>query len=335
MNPLPFSTLDTISSQNTFEDAVHYTLTYQYDNNSVFRAYCDLINRPPSAVTSIGNLPFLPISLFKSRRILTQEKEIEMVFRSSQTTAQAPAQHFISDLSLYQNSFRSAFKRQYGSPKDWVILALLPSYLERNDASLVYMVSDLIRQSRRTESGFYLDNFQALSDQIKQLEAQQQPTLLIGVSFALLDFATAFPQTLHYTTVMETGGMKGRKKEMVRSELHAVLKDNLGCRNIHSEYGMTELLSQAYAQFAGEFVPPPWMQVVIRDPSDPFSTLPNGQTGGLNIIDLANQNSCAFIATQDLGKQSETGNFDVLGRFDTAEIRGCNLMAGAATHHAE
>lgn len=335
MNPLPFSSLDRIASQTAFEDAVYQTLVYQYEHNKVYRAYCDLINCPPSAVTSIETLPYLPISLFKTRQIVTDKKEIEIVFRSSQTTSNIPAQHFVSDLSLYKGSFRSAFKRQYGSPNEWAILALLPTYFERNDASLVYMVSDLIQQSQRLESGFYLDNFEALSSQIQQLEAQQQPTLLIGVSFALLDFAAAYPQSLQYTIVMETGGMKGRKKEMVRHELHTVLKGSLGCESIHSEYGMTELLSQAYAQEAGIFDPPPWMQVLIRDPSDPFSVVPHGQTGGINIIDLANQNSCAFIATQDLGKRNASGCFEVLGRFDAAEIRGCNLMAGATTPHVK
>lgn len=331
MKPLSFSTLNSISTQIAFEDAVQQTLRYQYEHNTVYRAYCDLINRPPTAVSSLESLPFLPITLFQSHRVVTSDNEIETTFRSSQTTGGSPAQHFISDLSLYQDSYKATFNKFYGAPKDWVILALLPSYLERNDASLVYMVSDLIQQTQRADSGFYLDDFEALSDQIHLLEAQKQPTLLIGVSFALLDFATAFPQSLQYTIVMETGGMKGRKKEMVRDELHAFLKENLGCTTIHSEYGMTELLSQAYAQEAGNFVPPPWMHILVRDPSDPFSLVPNGQTGGLNIIDLANQNSCAFIATQDLGKRNDLGHFDVLGRFDTAEIRGCNLMAGTAT----
>lgn len=331
MDALPFSTLANIKTQYDFEEAALHTFARQYAFNPVYRAYCDLINCPPSSVSSIETIPFLPLSLFKTRRIVTQEKAIECIFRSSGTTDGSPSQHYITDLGLYEASFRTAFHFHYGAPKDWVILALLPSYLERKDASLVYMVADLIQQTKRKESGFYLTDFDALSQQLQKLEAQGQQTLLIGVSFALLDFAAAHPQNLHHTVVMETGGMKGRRKELIRNELHRIIKDQLGCQAVHSEYGMTELLSQAYAKEKGVFVPPSWMKVLVRDPTDPFSYLSSQQTGGLNIIDLANQNSCSFVSTQDMGKRYIDGSFEVLGRFDAAEVRGCNLMIGATT----
>ena len=330
MKGLDFSQLQSIASPKDFETAAFETFAFQYENNPVYRAYCDLINRPPGIIATTADLPFLPISLFKTHRILCDDKTVVDTFRSSGTTGQTPSQHFISDLSLYENSYMTHFQTLYGSPKEWVILALLPSYLERNDSSLVAMVEGLIRSSEQPESGFYLDDFDALSAQLQQLESRSQKTLLIGVSFALLDFAAHYPQSLKHTVIMETGGTKGRKKELVRSELHQTLSRALGVASIHSEYGMTELLSQAYAKKEGQFVSPPWMKVFIRDTTDPFATVGWGQTGGINIIDLANQNSCAFIATQDLGKKINEDLFEVLGRFDSAEIRGCNLMAGPA-----
>ena len=330
MKKLSPSDLQAIDNPIAFEKAALHTFRNQYDHCAPYRAYCDLINQNPSTVHSVAELPFLPISLFTQRKIITGNPAIQTVFRSSGTTGQKPAQHHISDLTLYEWSFRKTFEECYGAVDDYVILALLPSYLERQDASLVYMVSDLIARSNKKESGFYLDEFEGLSQKLKKLEAQNQKTLLIGVSFALMDFCTRYPQQLQQTQVMETGGMKGRKKEWVRSELHAYLEKGFGCSSIHSEYGMTELLSQAYAKKKGLFFCPAWMQVEIRDSTDPFQILPEGQTGGLNIIDLANQNSCAFLATQDLGRKYSNGGFEVLGRFDAAEIRGCNLMVGAA-----
>lgn len=330
MQALTTADLQAIDSEAAFEKAVFHTFRYQYEYCDVYRSYCDLINRNPSSVNSLKTLPYLPISLFKSRSVITGSASPQTVFRSSGTTASTPAKHFVSDLKLYEWSFRKAFANDYGSIEDFVVLALLPSYLERQDASLVYMVSDMIAQSRKKESGFYLNEWDALSEQLQRLEAKGQKTLLIGVSFALLDFGSRYPQQLFHTTVMETGGMKGRKKELVRSELHRELKRIFGTSNIHSEYGMTEMLSQAYAQKEGLFSAPPWMHVSIRDTTDPFQNIPLGQSGGINIIDLANQNSCAFLATQDLGKKHGTNRFEVLGRFDTAEIRGCNLMVGDA-----
>ena len=328
MQPLSISDLEAIQTKSAFKDAAFHTFEYQYENCDVYRAYCDLINQPTGTITKLENIPYLPISLFQNREIICGTQPTTTIFRSSGTTANQTSQHFVSDLNLYEWSFRTAFKYIYGAIEEYVVLALLPSYLERKDASLVYMVADMIEQSQQKESGFYLHDFEPLSIQLKELEARGQKTLLIGVSFALLDFATLYPQQLQHTLVMETGGMKGRKKEMIRAELHDILKSQLGTPFIHSEYGMTELLSQAYCNEIGLFIPPPWMQVFIRDTSDPFSLAPTGQTGGLNIMDLANQHSCAFLATQDLGKRYDTGYFEVLGRFDAAEIRGCNLMVG-------
>ena len=331
MQALTPADLQAIDSETAFEKAVFHTFQYQYEHCDVYRSYCDLINRNPSSVNCLKKLPYLPVSLFKSRSVITGNEPIQTVFRSSGTTASTPAQHFVSDLNLYEWSFRKAFANDYGAIEDFVVLALLPSYLERQDASLVYMVSDMIAKSGKKESGFYLNEWEALAEQLQHLEAQGQKTLLIGVSFALLDFGSRFPQQLHHTTVMETGGRKGRKKELVRSELHRELQKTFGTSSIHSEYGMTEMLSQAYAQKEGLFSAPSWMDISIRDTTDPFYNLALGQIGGINVIDLANQNSCAFLATQDLGKKHDNKRFEVLGRFDTAEIRGCNLMAGDAS----
>lgn len=328
MQSLSISDLEAIHSKDTFKEAAFHTFEYQYENCAVYRAYCDLINQPVGSISKLEDIPCLPISFFKNREIKCGAKPTATVFRSSGTTATQTSQHFISDLKLYEWSFRTAFKRLYGRIEEYVVLALLPSYLERKDSSLVYMVADMIEKSQQKESGFYLHDFEALSTQLQALESRGQKTLLIGVSFALLDFASLYPQQLEHTLVMETGGMKGRKKEMIRTELHHNLASQLGTACIHSEYGMTELLSQAYCNEIGLFIPPPWMKVFIRDTSDPFSLVAAGQTGGLNIMDLANQDSCAFLATQDLGKKYDSGYFEVLGRFDAAEIRGCNLMVG-------
>ena len=247
-------------------------------------------------------------------------------FSSSATSGQGTSKHFVQDISLYQKSFRKGFALQYGEVKQWAILALLPSYLEREGSSLVYMMDDLIGQSNHPASGFYLNDFQALKQQLGELEKAKQPTLLLGVSFALLDFAEQFPMRVEHTIVMETGGMKGRRKELVREELHACLQKGFGVETIHSEYGMTELLSQAYSKGNGVFNCPPWMKVSARDINDPLSPAAAGKIGRLNIIDLANQESCAFIATDDLGRVYPDGSFEVLGRLDASDIRGCNLM---------
>lgn len=251
---------------------------------------------------------------------------IEKSFSSSGTTGSVTSKHLVTDLSIYEESYLKGFQHFYGNVEDYVILALLPSYLERDGSSLIYMVDDLIQKSKHPESGFYLDNLKDLSETLNKLEAEKQKTLLIGVSFALLDVVEQFQFNLKHTIVMETGGMKGRRKEIIRQELHDRLKAGFGVNQIHSEYGMTELLSQAYSKGNGLFECPPWMKIIARDTEDALTLLPPSKTGGINIIDLANINSCAFIATQDLGKTYENNLFEIIGRFDNSDIRGCNLM---------
>jgi hypothetical protein len=296
---------------------------YQYEHNVVYRSYCDLINANPGDVQSLTDIPFLPIELFKSHRVSCAE-ESEMVFESSGTGG-AVSQHHVASLQTYEESFRAGFTHFYGSPSDFHVLALLPGYLERPNASLVYMCKDFIQNAKKEYSGFYLNQFEALHRALTALNHRKQKTLLIGVSFALLDFCEAFPLDLQHTTVMETGGMKGRRKELIREELHNQLKKGFGVKTIHSEYGMTELLSQAYSKGNGIFEASPSMQVFVRDVHDPKVVHKTG-SGGLNIIDLSNKDSCAFIATQDLGKCYENGSFEVLGRFDASDVRGCSLM---------
>ncbi|WP_281541457.1 acyl transferase [Maribacter aestuarii] len=300
---------------------------HQYRTNSIYKEFCDYFGANPNNVLSLETLPFIPIQFFKSREILSDSDEPEMVFTSSGTTGATTSSHFITDVSIYRKSYNMAFEHFYGNPANYCILALLPSYLEREGSSLIYMVNDLIGKSNHPKSGFFLNDFDKLRFELKQLEASGTKTLLIGVSFALLDFAEEFQFDLKNTIIMETGGMKGRRKEMIRAELHHQLKKGFGVEAIHSEYGMTELLSQAYSFGNGIFNCPHWMKIMIRDTEDALTMNPTGKTGGINVIDLANINSCSFIATQDLGKVFENGSFEVLGRFDHSDIRGCNLMA--------
>ncbi len=271
-------------------------------------------------------MPYLPISFFKTHRIVTGEFEPAVVFESSGTTQTVNSRHLVRDTGLYTRSFVDAFNRFYGPVEDFVVLGLLPSYLERKNSSLVFMVEDLIRRSGRPESGFYLYEHEKLADTLLALEARRQPTLLIGVTFALLDFAENHRMDLRHTIVMETGGMKGRREEWTREELHAYLQDRLGADAIHAEYGMTELLSQAYSKGHGRFECPPWMKVLVRDENDPFQLSSASAAGVINVIDLANIHSCSFIATDDIGKLYEDGSFSVLGRLDRSALRGCSLM---------
>lgn len=326
MNSVHENNLFNISTETEFSEFALQVFQRQATEVAVYQKYLELIKVKPENVKTLNDIPFLPISFFKSHRVAPQNKEEEIIFSSSGTTGQVSSKHYVSDLSLYENSFRKGFQQFYGKPEVYCILALLPAYLERTGSSLVYMVDDLIKKSTHPKSGFYLNNHQELRSTLEKLKAQGQKTLLIGVSFGLLDFVEE--QTFQWPelTVMETGGMKGRRKEMIRSELHFILKQGFGVSNIHSEYGMTELLSQAYSNENGLYHCPPWMKVSTCDSADPFSTTKFGQSGGLNIIDLANINSCAFIATDDLAKVYEDGSFEVLGRFDSAEVRGCNLM---------
>jgi phenylacetate-coenzyme A ligase PaaK-like adenylate-forming protein len=299
---------------------------YQYHGNAVYREFCDHLKVNPKKVSDLGDIPFLPIEFFKSRKVLVGNHKPQTIFTSSGTTGQITSKHCVTDLSLYERSFLKGFELFYGPIKEYCILALLPSYLERQGSSLVYMVDALIKKTENAQSGFYLNNLEDLLHQLTILEASGEKVLLIGVSFALLDLAELINFPLANTIVMETGGMKGRRKEMIRIELHHILKSAFGVEKIHSEYGMTELLSQAYSQGNGIFNCPPWMKVQIRDTEDPLSTQNHGKTGGINVIDLANLHSCSFIATQDLGKVYSDDSFEVLGRFDHADVRGCNLM---------
>ena len=316
----------TIANSNDFEKEALATFHRQHKANPVYRSYCDLINISPSEIKSSTKIPSLPIQFFKSHAVKCFSEAPSIVFSSSGTTTSINAQHPILDKAIYNHSFQKGFENQYGDPKDWAILALLPSYLERKGSSLIYMMEDLIQQSKHAASGFYLDEFDQLKKQLEQLESQQQPTILLGVSFALLDFAEQYTLQLKHTVVMETGGMKGRRKEMIREDLHATLTKAFGVEVIHSEYGMTELLSQAYSKGHGRFYTPSWMKITAGEINDPFALVNGSKIGRLNIIDLANQESCAFIVTDDLGRVFPDGSFEVMGRLDQSDIRGCNLL---------
>lgn len=315
-----------IKSDTEFLSQCLDVFRHQYSTNSVYKEFCHYLGVNPKNVRSLESIPFLPIQFFKSKKVLSGRDKPEIVFTSSGTTGAATSSHFVTDASIYRKSYSLGFEKFYGNPSDYCILALLPSYLEREGSSLIYMVDDLIKKSHHPKSGFFLNDYTELKKELELLEATNTPTILIGVSFALLDFAEEFQFDSKNTIIMETGGMKGRRKEMIREELHHQLKKGFGVNAIHSEYGMTELLSQAYSKGDGLFKSPPWMKVIVRDTEDALTMNPHGKTGGLNIIDLANINSCSFIATQDLGKTFEDGSFEVLGRFDHSDIRGCNLM---------
>ncbi len=315
-----------IQSETDFKATALEVFKFQFEHNAVYRSFCDLLYKHPSDVTSLEQIPFLPIEFFKTHTIISTNKPTKATFTSSGTTGSIVSKHHVVDLDVYKQSFRTGFESFYGTIENYTVLALLPSYLEREGSSLVYMANDMILQSKQPESGFYLHDLEALKNTLTSLEAKGQKTLLIGVSYALLDLIEAYSFELKHTIVMETGGMKGQRKELVKSELHALLKQGFGVDTIHSEYGMTELLSQAYSKGGGVFKTPPWMKVLTRDPEDALSIQPIGKSGGINIIDLANINSCAFIATQDLGKIRSDGTFEILGRFDQSDIRGCNLM---------
>lgn len=315
-----------IQSENEFEDLTFQIFKFQFYNNRVYRSFCDLLNKYPSDVKTIEDIPFLPIQFFKSHDVLSSKKLIQTTFSSSGTTGSATSKHMVTDLEIYKQSFTKGFHQFYGNIEDFVILALLPSYLEREGSSLIYMVDALIKQSNHPESGFYLNNIIELKETLIRVDFEEKKILLIGVSFALLDLVETYQFNLKNTIVMETGGMKGRRKELIREELHNQLKQGFGVEIIHSEYGMTELLSQAYSKGNGIFNTPSWMRVLTRDTEDALTIQPKGNTGGINVIDLANINSCSFIATQDLGRVYENGTFEIIGRFDNSDIRGCNLM---------
>ena len=316
----------TISSKKVFEKTALKVFRHQYDNNTVYRDFCNFLNRHKQNVKSVKEIPFLPIQFFKSHEVLSSAEPVQITFASSGTTGMATSRHLVTDLEYYEQSFRQAFSQFYGNVEDYAILALLPSYLEREGSSLIYMVKDLIEGSNNPHSGFYLNNYYELIDKLTALDSTGQNVLLIGVTYALLDLAEMQQFSLKNTIIMETGGMKGRRREMIREELHELLCKGFGVNEIHSEYGMTELLSQAYSLGNGIFECPPWMDILIRDTEDALTYVDSGKTGGINVIDLANMNSCSFIATQDLGKKYANQSFEVLGRFDNSDIRGCNLM---------
>lgn len=300
----------------------------QYKRIEVYRKFADYMGIGPGEVSEFDKLPFLPVEFFKSHKIFSSEIKPELIFTSSGTTGMEVSRHYVQDSQLYIKSFSQGFKNFYGYPSDYCILALLPSYLEREGSSLIYMTKELIRLTGHPDSGFYLNNYKELSEKLKSLRLKNVKVILLGVSFALLDLAEKYPQNLNGVIIMETGGMKGRKKEITREELHVKLKDAFQVDRIHSEYGMTELLSQAYSKGEGIYFPQPWMKIIIKDPHDPFESLGPGKTGKINIIDLANRDSCSFIATSDLGRLNEDGSFEVLGRMDNSDLRGCNLMVG-------
>ena len=299
---------------------------YQYSSVSIYKEFCDQLQRTPKNVRSLQQIPFLPIEFFKYHKLLTTDRGFEKLFRSSGTTGQVKSNHFVADLSIYEQAIINGFRHQYGDVSKYCILGLLPSYLERKDASLVHMIDFLMQASDHKHNGFYLDNLSTLQNTLRRLIDQQQPTILIGVTFALLDLAEQYPMNLDDVIVMETGGMKGRREEMTRSQLHKQLKQAFKVPLIHSEYGMTELLSQAYFTESGHFQPSPTMRILIREINDPFAYQEEGKSGALNIVDLANLYSCSFIATQDIGKAYKNNHFDVLGRIDASDLRGCNLM---------
>lgn len=315
-----------INNKRQFEDLALRIFKFQFENNNVYRSFCDLLYKHPSDVNTIQDIPFLPIQFFKTRDILSTNSTIKTTFTSSGTTGTETSKHHVTNLNIYTESFTKGFEQFYGNIEDYVVLGLLPSYLERKGSSLIYMVDSMIKTSKHPESGFYLNNLLALKDTLIKLDSEGKKVLLIGVSFALLDLVETYQFQLKNTIIMETGGMKGRRKELIRTELHNALKKGFGVNHIHSEYGMTELLSQAYSKGNGIFNCPPWMNVLTRDTEDALTIQKTEQTGGLNIIDLANINSCAFIATQDLGKVLPDDSFEVIGRFDNSDIRGCNLM---------
>jgi hypothetical protein len=300
---------------------------YQYLNNELYHSFCDALHTPVDAVQKLSQIPFLPISFFKTHKVITRPAvQPQLTFESSGTTGETPSRHFVADARIYEQSLLQGFEQYYGPAEDYTILALLPSYLERKNASLVHMAKTLMDKSRQPDNGFYINEWDSLQQVLKKLENAGSKTLLLGVTFALLDFAAACPTPLQHTIVMETGGMKGRREEMTRTAVHELLKQQFGLRHIHSEYGMTELLSQAYAPRNGIFSCTNTMKVLIRDINDPLDVSDHG-TGCINVIDLANIYSCSFIATDDIGYLAPNGTFEVRGRLDHSALRGCSLMA--------
>ena len=315
-----------IQNQSDFKTCALQVFRHQFKNNAIYRSFCDLLYIHSSDVKKVEEIPFLPIQFFKSHAVLSSTQAVQETFTSSGTTGSSVSKHMVTDLSWYTKSYTKGFEHFYGPIEEYTVLGLLPNYLERDGSSLIYMVDDFIKKPNKPSSGFYLNNLTELSKTLIALDKKGEKVLLIGVTFALLDLIERQQFKLQNTIIMETGGMKGRRKEMIRNELHEILCAGFGVSKIHSEYGMTELLSQGYSSGDGVFDCPPWMKILARDTEDALTMVGTNKTGGLNVIDLANYNSCSFIATQDLGKVDNNGSFEVLGRFDHSDIRGCNLM---------
>ena len=315
-----------IQNQSDFKTCALQVFRHQFKNNAIYRSFCDLLYIHSSDVKEVEEIPFLPIQFFKSHAVLSSTQAVKETFTSSGTTGSSVSKHMVTDLSWYTKSYTKSFEYFYGPIEEYTVLGLLPNYLERDGSSLIYMVDDFIKKSNKPASGFYLNNLTELSKTLIALDKKGEKVLLIGVTFALLDLIERQQFKLQNTIIMETGGMKGRRKEMIRNELHEILCAGFGVSKIYSEYGMTELLSQGYSSGDGVFDCPPWMKILARDTEDALTMVGTNKTGGLNVIDLANYNSCSFIATQDLGKVDNNGRFEVLGRFDHSDIRGCNLM---------
>lgn len=316
-----------IASETDFNRLCLAVFGFQLRENTLYRDFVKSLKIKEATVTHYTEIPFLPVEFFKTQEVICGEPtEYATVFSSSGTTGQITSKHFVTDVDLYKESFLKGFELFYGDVKDYCILALLPNYLERSGSSLVYMFDELIKRSAHSLSGFYLHNMDELKNTLKQLQKTPQKVLLLGVTYALLDLAESGIALSDQVIVMETGGMKGRRKEMIKEEVHEILKTQFGIKTIHSEYGMTELLSQAYSKQDGLFECPPWMRVLVRDANDPFQYLKQGRGGGINVIDLANLYSCSFIETKDLGKIHDDNRFEILGRFDNSDLRGCNLM---------
>lgn len=315
-----------INSDEEFTNLALQIFKYQYANNSIYKLFVDNLGVNINDVSNVEQIPFLPIQFFKTHRITCGDTPEEAVFISSGTTQQQRSKHYILDLNLYEKSFSKGFEYFFGNISDYIIFGLLPSYLEQGNSSLVYMVEKLMLKTKTNFGGFYLNDFEKLKSDIEKVQNSGKKIMLFGVTYALLDMANTCPIKIKNAIIVETGGMKGRKEEIDREELHKVLKKSFGVDNIYSEYGMTELLSQAWSLKDGIFKTPPWMRVLLADTNDPLNVSAENKKGGINIIDLANINSCSFIATQDLGKMHPDNSFEVLGRFDSSDVRGCSLM---------
>jgi len=324
--PIDIQTIFEINSSIEFNEKALEIFRWQAENIPVYKEYLSSLDIKPVSIKTIEQIPFLPIQFFKSKKIISSGKIPETIFMSSGTTDRGRSQHHVADLSIYNLSFLKGFELAYGNITNVCVIALLPNYLEQGNSSLIYMIDSLIKQSNNTKSGFYLDEKNDLLNVLADLKKSKTKTILIGVTYALLDFLDNQKIDFEELTVMETGGMKGRRKEIIREELHQILSTGFGVSQIHSEYGMTELLSQAYSDGDGIFTTPPWMKILTREISDPLSLCKGNKTGGINVIDLANIHSCCFIATQDLGRIINVQQFEIIGRFDNSDTRGCNLM---------